>query len=65
MKVSSGQAKVKRKIQEVPQWQAALNPWHQAEEKLKTESNTSKINKQMHEKHIEQLFLPQARWWQS
>ena len=55
--------KVNRTVQGVPQSQVAAKRRHQEEEK-KDEINVCKINKQMHEKHIDQLSLPQARWSQ-
>ena len=40
----------------MPLSQATTNPWHQEEEK-KDKTNAYKINKQMQEKHIDQLSL--------
>ena len=48
-----------RKVQEVPQSQAASNPRRQEEERK--DKNQRVQNKQMHEKHTDQLPLPQAR----
>ena len=42
----------------MPQSQAAANSRHQEEEK----TNMYKTYKQMHEKHKDQLSLPQVRW---
>ena len=53
--------KVNRKVQGVPRLQTAANPRHQEEEKKKDKTNTYKTNKQMNEKHIDQLPLPRAR----
>ena len=50
--------KVNRKVQGMPQSEAAANHWHPKEERKVVQ------NKQMHEKHIDQLSLPQARWSQ-
>ena len=36
----------------VPQLHAAVNPWHQ--EEAKRTATDTKINKQMHEKHIDE-----------
>ena len=47
----------------MPQSQTAANTRHQEEEK-NDKTNTYKTNKQMHEKHTDQLPLPQARWSQ-
>ena len=44
----------------MPQSQTAANPRHQEEEK-KDKKYTRKTNKQMYEKHKDQLPLPQAR----
>ena len=50
--------KVNRKVQGGPQLQIAANPGYQEEEKNdKTKTNTYKTNKQMHEKHTDQLSL--------
>ena len=46
---------------DVPQAEAAANPQHQEEEK-KWQINLCLANKQMHNKHKDQLPLPQARW---
>ena len=54
--------KVNRKVQEEPQAEAATNPRHQEEEKKMTQINVCIANKQMHDKHKDQLPLPQARW---
>ena len=55
---------VNRKVQGVPQSQTTVNPQHQEEEKM-TKNNTYKSNKQtLHEKHKDQLPLPQLRWSQ-
>ena len=51
----------------VPQSQTTANPRHQEEEKTDktwTKTNMCKTNKQMHEKHIDQLPILQARWSQ-
>ena len=45
----------------MPQSQTAANPRHQEEEK-KDKTYRRKTNKQMYEKHKDQLPLPQARW---
>ena len=45
----------------MPQSQTAANPRHQEEEK-KDNNIPHKTNKQMYEKHKNQLPLPQARW---
>ena len=45
----------------MPQSQIAVNPRNQEEEK-KTQTCTRITNKQMYEKHKDQLPLPQARW---
>ena len=45
----------------MPQSQFAANPWHQQEEKRDTNQHAQ--NKQTHEKHADQLSLPQV--WQS
>ena len=50
--------KVNRKVQGVTQSQPADKPRHQAEEKNDKNTNTYKTNKQMHEKHTDQLALP-------
>ena len=42
------------------EWQTAANLRHQEEEKM-IKTNMYKTNKQMHEKHTDQLPLPQAR----
>ena len=52
---------VNRKVQGVPKSQTAAN-YQEAEKR--TNTNTCKANKQMHEKHKDQLPLPQARWSQ-
>ena len=55
--------KLNRKVQGMPQSQTAANPRHQEEEKK--DKNIRKANKQMYEKHKDQLPLPQAteaRW---
>ena len=49
--------KVNRKVQEEPQAEVAANPWHQVEEK-----KWHIAYKQMHDKHKDQLPLPQAMW---
>ena len=54
--------KVNRKVQEEPQGEAAANPRRQEEEKKVTEINVCIANKLMHDKHKDQLPLPQARW---
>ena len=53
----------------MPQSQTAANPRHQKEEKkeeekthTKKKKNTRKPNKEVYEKHKDQLPLPQARW---
>ena len=51
--------KVNRKVQGMPQSQTAANPRHQEEEKK--DKNIHAQNKQMFEKHKDQLPLPQAR----
>ena len=53
--------KVNRKVQGVPKLQTAAN-YQEAEKR--TNTNTCKAIKQMHEKHKDQLPLPQARWSQ-
>ena len=53
--------KVNRKVQEEPQADVAVNPRHQEEEKKVTQINVCIANKQMHDKHKDQLPLPQAR----
>ena len=53
--------KVNRKVQEESQAEAAANPRHQEEEKW-TQINVCIANKQMHDKHKDQVPLPQARW---
>ena len=53
---------VNRHFQGVPQSQAAANPWHQEEEKKDQHQRVQ--NKQMHEKHNDQLSLAQKRWSQ-
>ena len=50
--------KVNRKVQGVPKSQTAAN-YQEAEKR--TNTNMCKANKQMHEKHKDQLPLPQAR----
>ena len=50
--------KVNRKVQRVPQSQAAANPDTKRKRK-RTKTNGCKINKQMYE-NIDQLSLPQA-----
>ena len=50
--------KVNRKVQGMPQSQTAANPRHQE----KKDKNIHAQNKQMYEKHKDQLPLPQARW---
>ena len=45
----------------MPQSQTAANPRRPEEEK-KVKTYTRKTNKQMDEKHNNQLPLPQARW---
>ena len=50
--------KVNRKVQEEPQAEATVNPRHQEEEKEVTQINVCIANKQMHDKHNDQL--PQA-----
>ena len=52
---------INRKVQSVPKSQTAAN-YQEAEKR--TNTNTCKANKQMHEKHKDQLPLPQARWSQ-
>ena len=54
--------KVNRKVQEEPQAEVAANPWHQDEEKKVTQIYVCIANKQMHDKHKDQLPLSQARW---
>ena len=55
--------KLNRKVQEEPQAEVAANTWHQVEEKKKvTQINVCIANKQMHDKHKDQLPLPQAMW---
>ena len=54
--------KVNRKAQEVPQAEIEANLWHQEEEKKVSQNNVCIANKQMHDKHKDQLPLPQARW---
>ena len=50
-------------MQEEPQAEFTANPWHQEEEKKKvTQINVCIANKQMHDKHNDQLPFPQARW---
>ena len=44
------------------QSQVAANPWHKMEGERET--NQHEPNKQTHEKHTDQLSLPQARWSQ-
>ena len=51
--------KVSRKVQGMPQSQTAANPRHKEEEKK--DKNIHAQNKQMYEKHKDQLPLPQAR----
>ena len=51
-----------RNVQGMPQTQTAANPRHQEEEKKDKNIYTRKTNKQMREKHKDQLSLPQARW---
>ena len=51
--------KVNRKVQGVPQSQTAANP-HTKRKRKMTKTNMYKANKQMHEKHIDQLPLPQC-----
>ena len=46
----------------MPQSQTAANPRHKEEEKK--DKNIHAQNKQMHEKHKDQLPLPQASWSQ-
>ena len=43
----------------MPQSGAAANPWLQEEEKKMSIINACKIDKQMHEMHIDQLPLSQ------
>ena len=50
-----------RNVMGVPQSQAAANSRHQEEEKM-TKTNKYQTYKQMHEKHKDQLSLPQVRW---
>ena len=45
-----------------PQAEVAAYLWHQEEEKKVTQINVCLANKQMHDKHKDQLPLPQARW---
>ena len=52
--------RVNRKVQGVPQSQTAANPDTKRKRKL-TKTNTYKTNKQVHEKHTDQLPLSQAR----
>ena len=61
LKTTFVQQKSYRKIQGMPQSQTAANPRHQEEEK-KDKKYTRKTNKQMYEKHKDQLPLSQARW---
>ena len=55
---------VNRKVQGVALQEATANPWHQEEEKKDKKNKACKISKQLHEKHTDQLFLPQVRWSQ-
>ena len=52
---------VNRKAQDMPQSQTAANPRHPEEEK-RTKTYPRKTNKQMYEKHKDQLPLLKARW---
>ena len=54
--------KVNRKVQGVQQSHITANPRHQEEEKNVKKQHVQ--NKQMHEKHTDQLPLTQARWSQ-
>ena len=55
--------KVNRKFQEELQAETAANTRHQNEEKKWHTLTCAYIaNKQMHDKHKDQLPLPQARW---
>ena len=56
--------KVNRKVQTEPQAEVAANPWYQEKEKKrkKWHINVCIANKQMYDKHKDQLPLPQARW---
>ena len=55
----SNYIKINRTVQEEPQAEVAANPWHQQEEK-KWHRLTCVANKQMHDKHKDQLPLPKA-----
>ena len=55
-----GFKKVNRKVQEGLQAEAAANPRLQEEEKKVIQINVCIANKQMHDKHKDQLPLPQA-----
>ena len=57
---TSDTEKVNRKVQGVPQSQTAASPDIKRKRKM-TKTNTNKTNKQLHEKHTDQLPLPQAR----
>ena len=47
---------------EEPQTEVTANPWHQEEDWEQAQINVCITNKQMHDKHKDQLPLPQARW---
>ena len=53
--------KVNRKVKEEPQAEAAANLTPGGREKV-TQINVCIANIQMHDKHKDQLPLPQARW---
>ena len=54
--------KVNRKVQEKPQAELAVNPLAPGGREKVTQINVYIANKQMHDKHKDQLPLPQARW---
>ena len=55
--------KLNEKSREYPD--RKLQPTHDTKRKRKTNKTqiyAYMINKRMHEKHVDQIFLPQARW---